>query len=370
MAGDDRARASPDIPDIQATVLQTTLQQVSSESEKDCCVICLGEITEACEAQPCGHRYFDYICLLTWLEERKTCPLCNTNVGTVHYDFSLNRQRWKTHVPASSPPAASQAPPDRTYNQLRYENSRYARTRFPRGRAHQDGGRHAHGEGRSPPRAQSTRTCQASGPLARRRFVYRNQLYSLHVGSNRLSRYRELTPQSFNTDQDLVSRARMFLRRELQVFEFLSPGGDGENPNTSSPGSSDPSRLRRANNAEFLLEYIVAILKTVDMQGSSGQAEELIRDFVGRENARLLLHELRAWLRSPHLSLEAWDRAVQYPEMDKGLRVRRHPLAQPAERRASRFDELARRRRRGPVRNDIVTSDVVYPSTWRREDGL
>jgi regulator of sirC expression with transglutaminase-like and TPR domain len=71
--------------------------------------------------------------------------------------------------------------------------------------------------------------------------------------------------------------------------------------------------LQQTNNAEFLLEYIIAILKTVDVKGSAGQAEELLTEFLGREDARLFLHELRAWLRSPYTVLEDWDRAVQYP---------------------------------------------------------
>ena len=58
----------------------------------------------------------------------------------------------------------------------------------------------------------------------------------------------------------------------------------------------------------------MAILKTVDIQGSGGQAEDLIQEFLGRDNTRLFLHELRAWLRSPYISLEDWDRTVQYNE--------------------------------------------------------
>jgi hypothetical protein len=87
----------------------------------------------------------------------------------------------------------------------------------------------------------------------------------------------------------------------LQVFEFLTPD--------NSTGSD-----RRANNAEFLLEYIVAILKTVDIQASGGQAEDMLQEFLGRDNTRLFLHELRAWLRSPYTSLAIWDRKVQYNE--------------------------------------------------------
>lgn len=56
----------------------------------------------------------------------------------------------------------------------------------------------------------------------------------------------------------------------------------------------------------------MAILKTVDIKGSGGQAEDLVQEFLGRENARLLLHELRAWLRSPYRRVEDWDRHVQY----------------------------------------------------------
>jgi len=75
---------------------------------------------------------------------------------------------------------------------------------------------------------------------------------------------------------------------------------------------ADHTVSRRANNAEFLLEYIVAILKTVDMKGCGGQAEDMLQEFLGRDNTRLFLHELRAWLRSPYSFLEDWDRHVQY----------------------------------------------------------
>lgn len=136
----------------------------------------------------------------------------------------------------------------------------------------------------------------------------------MRVGSNRLSQYRELTPELFNRDEELVSRARKWIRRELRVFAFLNPGPEEEERTPQQVSRAGHQRLesRRANNAEFLLEYVVAILRTVDLKGSAGQAEELLRDFIGRENACLFLHELQAWLRSPYNSLEDWDRHVQY----------------------------------------------------------
>ena len=162
-------------------------------------------------------------------------------------------------------------------------------------------------------------------PLSVRRNVYRNQLYSLRVGSNRLSQYTEVTPENFNRDEALVSRARKWIRRELQVFSFLHPEAEDAPEERRGPvPRSGQQRLeqRRANNAEFLLEYVIAILRTVDIKGSAGQAEELLRDFLGRDNARLFLHELLAWLRSPYTSLEDWDRHVQYPTLASSSRDR------------------------------------------------
>ena len=141
----------------------------------------------------------------------------------------------------------------------------------------------------------------ADTALLRRKEVYRCNLYSSHVGSNRLSKYKELTPYLIAHDEKLISRARKWIRRELKVFGFLNLEVE-----------RGPGIVKRANNAEFLLEYIVAILKTVDIKGAGGQAEDMLQEFLGRDSTRLFLHELRAWLRSPYETLEDWDRHVQY----------------------------------------------------------
>lgn len=138
--------------------------------------------------------------------------------------------------------------------------------------------------------------------LRRRREVYQGKLYSLHVGSNPLSGYRDLTPQMIASSTDLQSRARMWIRRELRVFSFLGPDS----------ASSSTAVATTSSNAEFLLSYIVSILKMVDMKASNGHAENLLSEFLGRENSRLFLHELQSWLRSPNTKLEEWDQEVQY----------------------------------------------------------
>jgi hypothetical protein len=67
-----------------------------------------------------------------------------------------------------------------------------------------------------------------------------------------------------------------------------------------------------SNNAEALLEWIILVLKSFQIKGADGRAEDLVQEFLGRENARLFLHECEAWLRSPYQSLEEWDGCVQY----------------------------------------------------------
>lgn len=130
--------------------------------------------------------------------------------------------------------------------------------------------------------------------LIRRRYVYRHELFSRHVGANRISCYSSITPERFANSPDLQSRARTFIRRELRVF--LSADGLGG----------------QTSNSEWLLEYVVTILKFHDLKGSTGAAEEMLQDFIGRQNTRLFLHELGAWLRSPYTRLPDWDRHVQY----------------------------------------------------------
>ncbi|KAH7018326.1 uncharacterized protein B0I36DRAFT_37899 [Microdochium trichocladiopsis] len=297
MAADDSR-----LDDLQSAVLQRTLAQVDSlqaatNDDTDqpadcCCVICLDSISEGCEARPCGHHNFDYLCLLSWLEQQPRCPLCKTTVKEVaHGHQRADGDTKKANIYVVPPPKEAATAQSQSSTSTAARINRRRRRWAPQPRPTQN------------------------DAIARRQDVYRHQLYSLHLGSNRRTAryrtYRDLTPQLFESDAELVSRARAWLRRELQVFEFLrTPAA------SAAQSSTDGMTRRRANNAEFLLEYIIAILKTVDMQGSQGQAEEMLRDFLGRDNARLLLHELRNFLRTSS-SIEAWDREVQYPRPRK-----------------------------------------------------
>ncbi|KAF2758256.1 hypothetical protein EJ05DRAFT_511072 [Pseudovirgaria hyperparasitica] len=261
-----------------------------SQAVPDHCVICLCPISERAITTPCNHYTFDFICLASWLEQRSVCPLCNTEITAIEYDFASPTDFERLAIKPTRPSG-------------RVENASPSRQN-----------RLMHSSQRTPTQRPWGITTPAPSPdlaLVRRRHVYKHGLRCLHVGSNRVSRYRDYTPIQFSTSSDLQSRARQWIRRELQVFTFLDP--------TNERRSHDDEQERgasvgRASNAEFLLSYLIAILKTVDIKGSAGQAQDMLQDFIGRENACLFLHELNSWLRSPYIRVQDWDRHVQYAQ--------------------------------------------------------
>ncbi|KAH9879797.1 hypothetical protein J1614_001821 [Plenodomus biglobosus] len=258
----------------------STAGSSKAESE-DTCVICLSSVTERAITVPCNHYTFDFVCLVSWLQERSTCPLCKTQVTAVQYD-------WQSHTDYKSYAISQTHVP--TVAQSSGHNRR-ASLFAPNGLP---GRRRATRFSYSPPVEDIA--------LRKRRVVYQRKLYSLHIGSNPYSGYRDLTPQMIADSPDLQSCARTWIRRELRVFTFLYT--DAEAPPRGGATTS--------SNAEFLLSYIVSILKMVDVRASNGHAENLLAEFLGRENARLFLHELISWLRSPHKKVEDWDEEVQY----------------------------------------------------------
>jgi hypothetical protein len=220
------------------------------DAPQDTCVICLDPVTERAVAVPCNHLNFDFLCLCSW---------------TIEYDWRspTDRKIYIILKPEEKPKSQSGA-------------TTTSHFRPPR---------------RRPAPSHRPLHTNPDAALAFRRRIYADQNYSLHVGTNRTSQYLNFTPITFSTSAPLQSRARLFMRREFQVFDFLAE-----------------------NNARlgFLIEYIVAILKTTEIKDASGAASALVGEFLGNDAARLFLHELEAWLRSPYERLENWDRHVQY----------------------------------------------------------
>lgn len=220
------------------------------------CTICLEPISERAVATPCNHLTFDFLCLVSWLQERPNCPLCKADVNEVQYDWRSATDYKTYRVPKTT---------GRTFPPQGRNTRRYARAVAPP-------------------------AVREDPSIERRRHVYRHRLYSLHIGSNRVSQFSEFSAEKFARSPELQSKARSFLRRELLVFAFLE-------------------------NRDFLMEYVVAIFKKYEAKGADGKAEELLKEFLGETNAKILLHELQAWLRSPFTSLRTWDEDVRYLDL-------------------------------------------------------
>lgn len=66
--------------DIRQQVLKSTVEEIKvtayTTDGPDPCVICLDSISERAVVCPCRHHSFDFLCLVSWLQERSTCPLC------------------------------------------------------------------------------------------------------------------------------------------------------------------------------------------------------------------------------------------------------------------------------------------------------
>jgi hypothetical protein len=70
--------------DLRQEILQRTLKEVADEEKEAAnpCVICLDTIAEPCVAQPCHHTNFDFLCLVSWIEQQPKCPLCQNLLQT------------------------------------------------------------------------------------------------------------------------------------------------------------------------------------------------------------------------------------------------------------------------------------------------
>ncbi|GAB7343595.1 hypothetical protein MBLNU457_1597t2 [Dothideomycetes sp. NU457] len=244
----------------------------------DTCVICLSPITERAVTVPCNHLVFDFLCLVHWLQQQPNCPLCKAVISAVEYDWRSPTDYKTYRVPQPiAPTAASQ---------------RTTQQRSSRGRGR--------GSGRARGGARDVhRTASADQALARRRQVYALHAYSAHVGTNRRSEYAHFTASTLSSSPALQNRARIFLRRELQVFSFLS------------------TRQR----LEFVLEYIVAMLKSMEIKGADGAMVRLaaednelseIWDFVASDLFNLVVSKVY----NTHFLVDSLTGAYDYVKKD------------------------------------------------------
>ena len=248
------------------------------QSSPQVCSICLEEITDS-GTTPCAHT-FDLTCIKRWLAISQACPLCKCKVDVVLYGSTGHLKYYPPKLRHKSVSGREfMANSDRARLRRQEEQQR----RFQRRRR------------RDLLSASVEHDLYNDIALERRRFVYKHKLKSHHVGNNFFSNFKPFSLREFQANNErsrhLKSKATMFIRRELHVFESLA-----------------------SDNREFLLQYIIeGILTRLDIQSDS--AHKLVADFLGPVNAEILLHELRTFLRSPFENLRGFDRSgglIQY----------------------------------------------------------
>lgn len=231
----------------------------STTSHTDTCVICLHTISNRAIISPCNHLTFDLECLVSWTKQRSTCPLCTSPITRIEYDWRSPTDYKIYNIPRP------QCPESKTLS---------ITTRRPRIRR---------------------RYNQQSRDSPQDVLVLRRRVYT----SSALSLYRRpliiITPDIFHSSSLLQSRARTFLRRDLSIFEYLK---------------DKPGRL------EWVVEYIIGMLCRLEIKGTDGQLERLVGEILGKNSAKVLIHDLQSWLSGSWTKLEDWDRVVQYNELE------------------------------------------------------
>ncbi|BFZ59306.1 hypothetical protein YB2330_000312 [Saitoella coloradoensis] len=298
--------------DTDTDTLAHHQEDPSPTHEPDDCTICLQPINLTTQAlvSHCYHT-FDLTCLQQWLQISRRCPLCNGNVSYILHAITEEGSYEKIVLPSL---ADEKGQPG-----LGLEARAWIRDRFAQGRNRMRSRRGM--ERRVNEQVMSTSPLSPSA-IARRRFVYTNHLRSAHIASNAHTRFRpdaDITTEKFRGSNEMQNRARVFLRREVLAFGFWrTRTSAGAGAGAGAEDGEGDARYR-----EFLVEYIISVLKNVGILTPA--ARRLIGEFLdaGSEdtesvdantNTSILLHELRTWLRSPFQGLEGWDRSplIQY----------------------------------------------------------
>lgn len=125
----------------------------------------------------------------------------------------------------------------------------------------------------------------------------------------------------------------------------------------------------------FLTTYLVSICSQFDLRSSA--AIRLISDFLSPEDAEHLAHEIVTFARSPFVTLEGYDRVVQYgrpersgvsepPPTTISAEVRRRTAAEPARIERERLERDRERERliRERTRYAILPPELPPPSLY------
>ncbi|KAA1473271.1 hypothetical protein DENSPDRAFT_866005 [Dentipellis sp. KUC8613] len=306
-----KIESSPDIVEIERPI-------ENSGFEGDHCTICLQPIVDRTVIPTCSHE-FCFECLALWAEQSRRCPLCSQSVGGYLIHHIRSKYDYQKHylAPLRTSPPPLQAASGRASQAPAHRRPSRRERRWGRGEREE--------------REQADALDRA---ISRRRWLYEHNLYAKHVASNSYTRYRPYpSPAQFSASPDLITRATIFLRRELRVWPNL--------------------------DVEFLTTFVLSLMKSIDIRSES--AVKLLAEFLdmdapytpgGRHvNSEHFAHEIYSYLRSPYRDLAVYDTVVQYD-------VPSNVPPPPTYERSSRWEPESPRRPRSPLRSRSRSSSV------------
>ncbi|OAX34565.1 hypothetical protein K503DRAFT_747224 [Rhizopogon vinicolor AM-OR11-026] len=251
-----------------------TDDQNDENLDHDHCVICLQSLVDRTVIPTCSHE-FCFECISLWAEQSQKCPLCSQLIGEYlihHIRSQFDYQKHYLLPPRSKSPQLLPTGETRVSAARRARRARWGRR----------------------DRRDIDEADQLERAIAKRRWVYQNHLYAKHVASNSFTRYRPYpAPAQFAASPDMISRATIFLRRELRVWPNL--------------------------DVEFLTTFTVSLMKSIDIRAES--AVKLLAEFLDldslyiegqrHQNAEHFAHEIYCYIRSGR-DLSTYDNLVQY----------------------------------------------------------
>ncbi|KAG2357989.1 hypothetical protein BDR07DRAFT_1296128 [Suillus spraguei] len=266
-----KLKSSPTSPQLANN--PSTSNDHDEDLGHDHCVICLQSLVDRTVIPTCSHE-FCFECISIWAEQSRKCPLCSQLIGEYVIHHIRSQFDYQKHY---LPPPRSSSP------QLLPTGESYVRV-ARRARRDRYWGR------RDRARHDADELEQA---IARRRWVYQNHFYAKHVASNSFTRYRPYpSPAQFAASPNMISRATIFLRRELRVWQNL--------------------------DVEFLTTFIISLMKSIDIRAES--TIKLLSEFLDIDapyiegqrhpNAEHFAHEIYCYIRSGR-DLSIYDKLVQ-----------------------------------------------------------
>ncbi|KAF8321301.1 hypothetical protein DL93DRAFT_2040275, partial [Clavulina sp. PMI_390] len=169
--------------------------------DEDSCIICLQSITDQTVLR-CAHDQFCFDCMIIWTKQSRKCPLCSQDVGAyLIHQIRAEHDFQKYYLPPLLAPLEI-----RPALQARVQ----ANIRRRRPEAHWG-------------RPQDMNTADnLERAIERRKWVYQQGFYAKHIASNTYTKFRPIpTPSQFASSEELISRATVFIRRELCVWPNL-----------------------------------------------------------------------------------------------------------------------------------------------------